>query len=277
MIHSPIEIERFQQVRDATAAQQFEWRNAFSARPDVPHVVSVGALDRRKRHHVVIDRLAPLLRAQEMTLTIAGDGPEEASLAGQAAALGVGDAVCFLGFVSDVPALLGAADLLVHASELEGVPQTVIQALAAGVPVVVTEMEGLWEVSDRVRCVDQQGLGLIEAVTEILKAPGQWPVAPADTYRAWSAAAVEDAHEALFSAAEKFLTRRREGGRSPGSGKPLAEIVDLGTVGQPAVAPRPAKARRPGLEIHGLASLVAQAGERKNRSERARARRAGGT
>ena len=233
VIHSPIEVERFQQVREATNAQRLEWRKRFSARPDLSHVVSIGALDRRKRHHVVIDSLAPLLRAGEMTFTIAGDGPEATALANHAKTLGVSDAVRLSGFVSDVPALLGSADLLVHASELEGVPQSVIQALAAGVPVVATEMEGLGEIRDRVRCVDREGVGLKETAIEVLQAPDRWCQAPMDPYRAWCTPAIENAHEALFSAAEELLARRQDTGRPPGPDRPLANIVDLVPVGQP--------------------------------------------
>jgi len=81
--------------------------------------------------------LAPRLR-----LALVGDGPERAALAAQAVALGIADATWFAGDRSDVPALLAALDLFALPSLAEGISNTVLEAMASGVPVVATDVGG---------------------------------------------------------------------------------------------------------------------------------------
>ncbi len=57
--------------------------------------------------------------------------------------LGLGESVRFLGEVDDVGALLGAADLCVHAAHREGLPNAVLEAMAAGLPVAATDLPGI--------------------------------------------------------------------------------------------------------------------------------------
>jgi rhamnosyl/mannosyltransferase len=100
----------------------------------------VGRLRYYKGLHVLLDAL-PEVPAQ---LLVGGDGPERARLAAQAAALGIGERVHFLGDVSDddLPALYHAADLFVLPAHLraEALGLSQIEALASGVPCVSTEL-----------------------------------------------------------------------------------------------------------------------------------------
>lgn len=57
--------------------------------------------------------------------------------------LGLGDSVRFLGPTDDVAGLLEAADLLVHSAKTEGLPNAVLEAMAAGLPVVATDLPGI--------------------------------------------------------------------------------------------------------------------------------------
>ena len=143
-----------------------------------PVLLSVGALEPRKRHALIIDRLAPLLRRGGVLL-IAGAGPEAAALRRLAEALGVSHAVRLIGQVDAIDERMASADVLVHASAAEGVPQVVIQALAAGLPVVATDVTGLRELpAAPIVIVDREGRDLEGAIEQTLADPPA-PVAEA--------------------------------------------------------------------------------------------------
>jgi glycosyltransferase involved in cell wall biosynthesis len=72
-------------------------------------------------------------------LRIAGDGEQRAELERLAASLGIADRVEFLGFVSDIPALMEEADLFVLSSDYEGLPAVVVEALGCNCPVISTD------------------------------------------------------------------------------------------------------------------------------------------
>jgi glycosyltransferase involved in cell wall biosynthesis len=81
-------------------------------------------------------------------LEIAGAGPEEEALRHEAAALGVGDSVTFLGWQRDVWPLVGRWDVFVQPSLDEGFGMAALEAMAAGLPVVGTSVGGLPELID---------------------------------------------------------------------------------------------------------------------------------
>jgi glycosyltransferase involved in cell wall biosynthesis len=86
------------------------------------------------------------LRLPRSRLLIVGDGSERAALTARAARADLSGAVDFLGMRNDVRALLPAADLYVNSSISEGVSITILEAMAAGVPVVATGVGGTPEV-----------------------------------------------------------------------------------------------------------------------------------
>ncbi len=79
---------------------------------------------------------------QKAVALLVGDGPLRGSLEAQARALGLGDAVRFLGYRADVPALLGLMDLVVQPSLEEGFSNAILEAMGAGKPVVATAVGG---------------------------------------------------------------------------------------------------------------------------------------
>ena len=80
------------------------------------------------------------------TLVIIGDGPERTALETLADDLGVADRIHWAGHRRDVPALLPAFDLYIQPSLHEGMPNTILEAMAAGLPVVATAVGGTPEV-----------------------------------------------------------------------------------------------------------------------------------
>ncbi len=110
-------------------------RAAFGVAEATPVILAVGRLNPQKDHAVLVDALAdPRLGAAE--LWIAGEGELRDALVAQAAARGVSTRVRLLGNRPDVPDLLAAADLFALSSTWEGNPLVVMEAMAAGLPVV---------------------------------------------------------------------------------------------------------------------------------------------
>lgn len=110
-----------------------------------PTLLSVGLLILRKGHDLIIEAMRSL---PDHTLLIAGGGPDRKALEQAAARHGVADRVRFLGLVGhdELPALYGAADALVLASDREGWPNVLLEAMACGTPVVATNIWGNPEV-----------------------------------------------------------------------------------------------------------------------------------
>jgi glycosyltransferase involved in cell wall biosynthesis len=128
-------------VTDATATPA---PRSELARADAgPIVLTVARLDGQKGIAHLLDAVA---RIPNASFAIAGDGPNRAALETRAATLGVSDRVRFLGHRRDVPALLAASDLFVLPSLYEGLPLSVLEAMASGVPVIATSIGGTDEV-----------------------------------------------------------------------------------------------------------------------------------
>jgi len=111
-------------------------------------VVAIGRLSREKGHDVLIDACAalpPPLRART-ALVIAGDGPERPRLARLAAARGV--RLRLDGYRDDVRPWYAAADVFVLPSRSEGSPNVLLEALAAGCPIVATRVGGVSEIAE---------------------------------------------------------------------------------------------------------------------------------
>ncbi|MGC9665571.1 glycosyltransferase [Planosporangium sp. 12N6] len=108
---------------------------------DLPVVLCVANLKWEKGHKYLVDAVGRLRdRSAPCTLVLAGAGTEEPALCRQAAELGVD--VRFLGTRWDVDRLLARADVAVLPSLTEGMPNAVMEAMAAGTPVVATTVGG---------------------------------------------------------------------------------------------------------------------------------------
>ena len=109
--------------------------------PVIGHVARLAPV---KNQRLLLDAFARVLKAMPAAkLAIIGDGPERARLTAHAAQLNLGDAAVFHGETSDVPAKLASAHIFCLSSDSEGTPVSVIEALAAGRPVVATAVGGL--------------------------------------------------------------------------------------------------------------------------------------
>lgn len=157
-------------------------RAALGIAPGAPVLVGVGTLVERKGFHRVIE-LLPALRQTHpglVYLIVGGSGPEgdmSANLRAQVAALGLDDAVRFLGPLApdELTLPLSAADLFVLATRNEGWANVLLEAMACGLPVVATDVGGNAEVvcrPDLGRIVPfGDAAALQNAISEALRTP----------------------------------------------------------------------------------------------------------
>jgi len=112
-----------------------------------PVIGSVGCLALRKDYGTLLAALAELRRrGRPFRAVLVGDGPERAALEARAGELGLDDVVRFLGERPDVERLLLGMDVFVLSSREEGIPNALLEAMAAGRPSVVTDVGGNREV-----------------------------------------------------------------------------------------------------------------------------------
>lgn len=110
---------------------------------------TVGRLYPQKGHTVLLCAFEEVLKTiPDSKLLVIGTGPLGESLRSQALEKGIGDHVIFLGQRRDVPNLLGCLDLYVQPSLWEGMPNAVMEAMAAGLPVIATAVDGTRELID---------------------------------------------------------------------------------------------------------------------------------
>jgi L-malate glycosyltransferase len=118
----------------------------------IRRIVTVANLRPEKAHEVLFEA-APLVlrRFPDTEFVIAGDGPRRHELEGLARARGIGARVRFIGHVDDVPGLLASCDLFVLPSRSEACPNSVLEAMASGLPIVATRVGGIVELLENQR------------------------------------------------------------------------------------------------------------------------------
>lgn len=117
-------------------------RQTLGLRPQDFVVGWVGRLSPEKGPDVFVAALAQLTR-DEIRACVIGDGPERPALEAQATSLGVADRICWAGSVANAGRLFSAFDVFVLSSRTEGTPIVLIEAVAAGVPIVATRVGGV--------------------------------------------------------------------------------------------------------------------------------------
>ena len=123
-----------------------EWREREGFRPEDILFTCVGRLEPVKNHFCLVGAFARAFeRLPRAHLVLAGSGTEREFLEALVCALGLTHRVHFLGVRSDIPALLSASNVFVLASDHEGSPLSVMEAMAAGLPVVATAVGGVPE------------------------------------------------------------------------------------------------------------------------------------
>ena len=168
LIYNGIETQQFANERHAS-----DFKSPF-------HIVCVGNLYRYKGYDDLIDACEILVKCHpslKWILEIAGEDREDnlVRLQSKVLKLGLKKRIKFLGYVENVSALLGRAHLFVHPSHTEGLPNAVIEAMSAGLPVVASNVGGMPELI----ASQENGLlidasdpeGLASSIADLLNAP----------------------------------------------------------------------------------------------------------
>ncbi|HST81873.1 MAG TPA: glycosyltransferase [Kineosporiaceae bacterium] len=128
----------------ATPQQRAAARERFGVGDCGPVVGIVGRLAPEKRLDVFLAAVARIAAVEPGAVgLVAGDGPRAGAVRRAVDRLGLSESIQLTGHLDDVAPVLAALDLLLHTADTEGTPLAVIEAMAAGVPVVASAVGGL--------------------------------------------------------------------------------------------------------------------------------------
>ncbi len=127
-------------------------------------LLNVARLYPEKAHEFLLHCFRGILdRCPQARLWIAGVGPLEEELYAVCTRLNLDHAVRWLGFVSDLPTLFAIADIQVHPALNEGIPLALLQGMAAGMPIVASDVGGVPEI------IDGQQHGLLVPLNDLTR------------------------------------------------------------------------------------------------------------
>jgi len=138
VIPNAVDVDRFASASPIS-------RDKLGTRNDSRLITCVGRIDRQKGSQWLVESLRSLLAARgDCELVLVGDGPDRRPLEQFCRDHGM-NRVHFLGARADVPQILAATDVFVLPSRWEGMPNVVLEGMAAGRPIVSTDVEGVRE------------------------------------------------------------------------------------------------------------------------------------
>lgn len=173
---SGVDIEGFRARVSPDARKRI--REEFGVLPEEILLGVVAHLVPKKGHRYLVEAM-PAIRASYpgARLLLAGQGIEQARIEAQVRLLGLGDAVIFAGFRADIPDILTALDLVVQPSLEEGLPVSLIEAMALGKPIVATTVSGIPELIEHgktgILVPPADVPALANAITSLLADPGR--------------------------------------------------------------------------------------------------------
>jgi glycosyltransferase involved in cell wall biosynthesis len=209
--------ERITVVPPLVGAVQRVQRSVAREKLDLPEaafvIVCVARFDAVKRLEIAI-RCGELLAPHNVHVVLAGDGPDRGPLELIAAQSSARHSIHLLGWQNDPSFVLSAADLLLLCSLTEGMPNAVLEAMSAGVPVVASDLPTLRELAgpdERIKLAAGDARDFASAIRELIEDPGQRAELAARAQR-WavrnlsptaSVAATIAAYEAALGGAER--------------------------------------------------------------------------
>lgn len=158
-----------------TPRKKGTFRKAHGIPADVPLIGIIGRITPIKNHSLFLEAAVKIReKLPNAHFVIVGDGEARTEIETQVDQLGLREAVTFTGWQKDVGKVYSDLDVMVISSINEGTPVTVIEALAAGCPVVATAVGGLPDLLDHGKLgklVEQNAIALSTAIVETLANP----------------------------------------------------------------------------------------------------------
>ena len=140
-----LEREKLVVIGNALPEATFEVATpALPRRSGVPRVVMVARMNAHYKNHAGFLRIAAEVhkRMPAAEFLLVGDGPLRPEIEQQTAALGLSDRAIFMGDRRDIPAIFASTDVAVLTSDSEGLSNVILEAMAAGLPVVAYDVGG---------------------------------------------------------------------------------------------------------------------------------------
>ncbi|MCC7362933.1 MAG: glycosyltransferase [Dehalococcoidia bacterium] len=202
----------------APPATRDELRAILGAPPGATIAAMVGHLEERKGPIDFVRAAAAAVDAgSELHFAVFGDGPLRAEAEALAGVLGIAGRVHFAGHRPDVRRLLPACDIFIQPSHFEGLSIAMLEALAAGLPMVTTRVEGIDEVlrgGDAIVCEVRDIQGLARGMRDLERDPGRRAELAAATrarvLESFSAEAMWAAYRALYTQLGAPITAKGE-------------------------------------------------------------------
>jgi glycosyltransferase involved in cell wall biosynthesis len=146
-IHNGINVERFS--IDLSSEAERNLRQELGLEADSLIILTVARLHPQKGHQYLIEAIPQVVQDfPQAHFLFVGEGGLREDLARQVKEVKLNECVHFLGVRQDVPQLLAISDLFVLPSLWEGLPNSILEAMAAGVPVIATNVGGIPEIID---------------------------------------------------------------------------------------------------------------------------------
>lgn len=136
ILHNAIDTKRY----GFDADMRCRIRSEFKLSNDITMIGHVGRFMTQKNHAFLLEVFSEYVKLNEKSaLMLVGGGELEFAIKQKASELGISDKIIFTGVRSDIPALLSAMDMFVFPSLYEGMPNTVIEAQATGLPCLIAD------------------------------------------------------------------------------------------------------------------------------------------
>jgi glycosyltransferase involved in cell wall biosynthesis len=167
VIDNGIDIDRFKQPRSTETLKA-----VLGMREHDVVVTIVGRLSPEKGHRTFLEAARRVSsNRHHVKFLIVGDGPMRDELRTEAARLNIEERVVLAGFRKDMPEIYALSDVLVNASSIEGLPMTILEAMASKVPIIATRAGGIPDIiadNETGLLVDAQDVDALEAAIESL-------------------------------------------------------------------------------------------------------------